>query len=138
MFTVNAVTFAIGVTKINRANKKLDELVLTVSEQSTYTLEAFPGVSIIKPLFGADANLESNLETYFNLRYPRYEILFSVQEPGDPALEISTRLSKKYPNISVSFFIGAPKLGLNLKIDNMIRRSVINYCVARNKILKKI
>ena len=77
---------------------------------------------MINPLFGADENLESNLETYFTIKYSKFEILFSVYDSNDPALEVGRRLAKKYPEVNVSFFIGAPGLGLNLKIDNMIRR----------------
>ncbi|CAG0886315.1 unnamed protein product [Darwinula stevensoni] len=79
----------------------------------------WPGVSILKPLVGADPNLESNLETFFAMNYPIYEILFCMHEDGDPSLEIVERLRKKYPEVRSRVFVGGERVGANMKINNL-------------------
>merc|ERR1719259_630917 len=58
-----------------------------------------PGVSILKPLTASgDPNLFTNLETYFMLEYPKYELLICIQDPKDFQLrEYIAKLRKKYP-----------------------------------------
>lgn len=60
-----------------------------------------PGVTILKPFCnGLDATLLSNLETFFTLEYPKYEILVCVQEEEDYDMKKYTeRLRNKYPKV---------------------------------------
>ncbi|CAM4871515.1 unnamed protein product [Rotaria socialis] len=69
-------------------------------------LKEMPGVSIIKPLTGIDANLYENLKTFFNLQYPRYEILFCVQEHDNELIDIIERLREQYPRVDSQLFVG--------------------------------
>jgi hypothetical protein len=41
-----------------------------------------PGVSLLKPLKGVDPNLINNLETFFELDYPKVSIVLSLWEMG--------------------------------------------------------
>lgn len=78
------------------------------------------GVSIIKPLCGGDTNLFKNLETFFNLKYAKYEVLFCVQDPDDTVCVMYVKsLKVKYPNVDCSLFTGGERVGLNPKINNM-------------------
>src|SRR5947209_1610229 len=58
-----------------------------------------PPISILKPLAGLDLDLESNLQTFFEQDYPRFEILFALRHETDRAAEVVQRLQRQYPNI---------------------------------------
>ncbi|MDI6698648.1 MAG: glycosyltransferase [Candidatus Saccharicenans sp.] len=59
----------------------------------------YPPVSILKPIRGIDDDLEANLESFYRLDYPRYEILFAVDDWQDKAVKIIRKLSDRYPRI---------------------------------------
>ncbi|XP_036288922.1 ceramide glucosyltransferase isoform X3 [Pipistrellus kuhlii] len=67
-----------------------------------------PGVSLLKPLKGVDPNLINNLETFFELDYPKYEVLLCVQDHDDPAIDVCKKLLGKYPNVDARLFIVLP------------------------------
>ncbi|XP_029470444.1 ceramide glucosyltransferase isoform X2 [Rhinatrema bivittatum] len=78
------------------------------------------GVSLLKPLKGVDPNLINNLETFFELDYPKFEVLLCVQDHDDPAIDVCKKLLGKYPNVDARLFIGGKKVGINPKINNLM------------------
>lgn len=66
-----------------------------------------PGVSILRPLKGIDANLFENLESSFKQDYPNFEILLSVADEHDEALPVVRELISRYPNVDAKVIIGA-------------------------------
>jgi ceramide glucosyltransferase len=78
-------------------------------------------VSILKPLKGADTGLRENLESFFTLEYPQYELLFCVADDQDPAIPVVRELLAKYPKEDARLMIGEIKVGSNPKVNNMAR-----------------
>ncbi len=78
-----------------------------------------PPVSILKPLSGLDDGLEQNLESFFRLDYPDYEMVFSFAADTDPAYPIALRVADRHPSISSTFVFDPRDGGGNAKIDRL-------------------
>lgn len=91
----------------------------TKQKQSKQTHSKLPGVSILKPLVGIDANLYKNLKSFFEMDYPTFELLFCVQDDKDAAIIIVEHLLMQYPHIDAKLYIGGSSVGVNPKINNM-------------------
>ena len=66
-------------------------------------------ISVLKPLAGMDDGLEGNLRTFFEQSYPRFELLFAVRSPEDPAIAVVELLRTRYPGVpSRLIVVGEP------------------------------
>jgi ceramide glucosyltransferase len=80
---------------------------------------SLPPISLLKPLRGAEPNLERHLESFFTQAYPSFEILFAVRHETDPAVAVVRRLMERYPRISARLlFTGEPPYA-NAKVHSM-------------------
>lgn len=76
------------------------------------------GVSVLKPLCGADDELERNLLSFFRLEHEPLQLVFGAADSADPALDIVRRLASHHPHRDVLVVVGAdesaasPKVGL--------------------------
>jgi ceramide glucosyltransferase len=78
-----------------------------------------PAISLLKPLSGADPELERHLESFFQQGYPSFEILFAVRHESDPAVAVVERLMARYPHIPARLiFTGEPPYA-NAKVYSM-------------------
>ncbi len=67
-----------------------------------------------------DNGLRENLESFFQLAYPEFEILFSVADHRDPACALVDSLIKQYPHVDARLMVGAVDVGPNPKVNNMM------------------
>ena len=82
---------------------------------------SFPSVSILKPVKGLDDELEVNLESFYRLDYPVYEILFAVDYWNDPAYEVIMRVADKYPHIKTIILATGQPEAQNPKVHKLAR-----------------
>lgn len=80
-------------------------------------------VSILKPLYGHEPLLKEALESFFQLDYPEYELVFGVHHHNDEALTIVRELQKLYPQQQCFIVIDDTEHGANRKISNLINLS---------------
>jgi ceramide glucosyltransferase len=82
---------------------------------------AYPFVSLLKPVKNIDDDLAANLESFYRLDYPAYEVLFAVDDLKDPCLVILRDLQARHPGIrTVIMATGRPPLE-NPKIHKLAR-----------------
>lgn len=79
-----------------------------------------PPISILKPLNGLDDHLFDNLASFCNQDYERFEILFSLQDPNDPAFRVVQKIKEKFPDREISVTIVEGEEGRNPKVNNML------------------
>ncbi len=79
-----------------------------------------PPISILKPLNGLDDHLFDNLASFCNQDYERFEILFSLQDPNDPAFRVVQKIKEKFPDREISVTIEGCEEGRNPKVNNML------------------
>ncbi|PVX59772.1 bacteriohopanetetrol glucosamine biosynthesis glycosyltransferase HpnI [Paraburkholderia unamae] len=77
-------------------------------------------VSVLKPLCGAEPRLYENLATFCEQRHPRFQLLFGVSSPADPAIAVVRRLQAAYPGHDIELVIDPCVHGSNLKVSNLI------------------
>lgn len=78
-----------------------------------------PPVSILKPLCGLDVQTYDNLASFCRQNYPIYQIIFSVQDPHDPVIDVVKQIQHDFPTADICLVIDDRAIGINLKISNL-------------------
>jgi len=84
-----------------------------------YPTPTLPGVSILKPLKGADPEMYEGFRSHCVQDYPEYEIIFGVSEADDPALEFVKSLKQEFPQHAIRILVCEQQLGANIKVSNL-------------------
>jgi len=113
LFTLGVLTWLVD--SRTRYRSRPSPPLLSTLPSSTH------GVSILRPLKGVDTNLFENLESSFKQDYPNFEILFSVADENDEALPVVRDLISQYPNVNAKVIIGEEEVGVNPKVNNLMR-----------------
>ncbi|WP_419815030.1 bacteriohopanetetrol glucosamine biosynthesis glycosyltransferase HpnI [Glacieibacterium sp.] len=80
-----------------------------------------PGVTILKPLHGAEPRLLANLSTFVAQDYAGpVQIIFGVQNAGDPAIKAVEALRAANPDADSTLVVDGTSHGSNAKVSNLI------------------
>ncbi len=77
-------------------------------------------VTVLKPLAGADPNLEQNLRSIFEQDHPSYEVLLGVELANDPAAVVAQRVRAQYPHVPSRLVVTSGREAKNPKVRNLL------------------
>ncbi|MDQ2944614.1 MAG: glycosyltransferase, partial [Acidobacteriota bacterium] len=78
-------------------------------------------ISVLKPLSGLDEGLESNLRSFFEQGYSRFEILCAVRDRDDPAARVVEDLQREFPLVDSRLIITGEPPYANAKVFSLTR-----------------
>ncbi len=76
-------------------------------------------ISVMKPLCGADADLQHNLESLYRQDYPSFELVFGAASADDPGLRVARSVARRFPNVQTHFVVHDGGRELNPKVRNL-------------------
>ncbi|HXA40586.1 MAG TPA: bacteriohopanetetrol glucosamine biosynthesis glycosyltransferase HpnI [Phenylobacterium sp.] len=83
--------------------------------------QSWPGVTVLKPLHGAESGLEAALASLLAQDYAGpLQVVFGVQSPTDPAQAVVGTLRRAHPAADVALTVDATDHGANRKVSNLI------------------
>src|SRR5215470_6223098 len=89
------------------------------------TSASLPAVSVLKPLKGTDPQMYESLRSHCTLDYPRYEILFGISDPADPAADMIKRLQREFPDRDIQLQLCDRDLGSNGKVSTLAQLEAV-------------
>ena len=89
------------------------------SEQGQATNTNQPPVTMLKPIYGLERNLERNLRSALSQDYPDYQVVMSVQRLDDPALPLLRRLEQEYGPEQATVVAVQSEPVVNGKVQNL-------------------
>jgi ceramide glucosyltransferase len=105
--------------------------VRTLIRPSRSAMTDAPPVTLLKPLCGAEHEIYECLRSFCNQDYPRFQVVFGVSDPDDPAIAVVHRLQREFPNTDLSLAVDRRRHGSSPKVSNLINM----MCLARHDYL---
>ena len=127
----DAVFLVAAVPLIYYALATLAALRFFRRERARILADYTPPVSVLKPVRGVDFGSYENFASFCRQEYRDYEILFVVNDDGDPAVPVVRRIIAEFPERRIRLFVGAEHLGANRKVNKLARLAR----EARNEVL---
>jgi ceramide glucosyltransferase len=107
--TVYAILVAIGAARLAARRRAQQPVGFT------------PPVSLLKPLHGSEPDLEAHLESFFQQKYPEYEVIFCARDEQDAGLEVARKVAARYPSIRSKFLSSGTPHYANAKVWSLER-----------------
>ncbi len=101
-------------------------------EAAATPLSSLPAVTIFKPVHGMEAELEENLESFFQQDYPAFEVLLGARDASDAGLRLAEKIRRRYPQVKSRIVVSGPPTWPNAKVfslSKMIPDSTCDYFV---------
>jgi ceramide glucosyltransferase len=98
------------------------------ADKSVGATQAYPPVSICKPLKGTDPEMYENFRSHCLQDYPEYEIIFGVSDPDDPAIQLVEQLKREFPERSIRLVVCHESVGPNTKVSNLVQMAQRAKC----------
>jgi ceramide glucosyltransferase len=80
----------------------------------------WPPVTILKPVCGLEKKQRDNLRSTCLQDYSEFQVVFSVQDPNDPAIPLLKEIQREFGPEKVSVAIENIRAGTNGKINNLL------------------
>jgi ceramide glucosyltransferase len=93
---------------------------------------SLPAVTIFKPLHGMEAQLQENLESFFQQDYPAFEIVLGARDANDAGLQLAEKIRQLHPQVKSRTVVSGPPTWPNAKVfslSKMIPGSANDYFV---------
>jgi ceramide glucosyltransferase len=81
-----------------------------------------PFVSVLKPVHGMEPRLRENLESFFLIDHPQFELIFCARNREDAALALVSELRLKYQNITASVLTSGEPPWPNAKVYSLSKQ----------------
>jgi ceramide glucosyltransferase len=91
-----------------------------VESPSPSSYSRWPPVTILKPVCGVEKNERINLESACLQDYPKFQVVFSTQDPHDPVIPLLREIEEEFGRERVSIAIENRQAGPNGKINNLL------------------
>ena len=105
---------------------------LKLGKQPPFAATSLPPVTIFKPVHGLEPRLAQNLESFFELDYPDFEIVIGARDEENPAARVAEEVRRRYPHVKSRIILSGPPTWPNAKVfslDKMISTSASDYFV---------
>ena len=80
---------------------------------------SLPAVTIFKPVHGMEAQLEENLESFFQQDYPAFEVVLGARDAGDAGLLLAEKIRQRYPQVKSRIVVSGPPTWPNAKVFSL-------------------
>nr|WP_325262192.1 ceramide glucosyltransferase [uncultured Rhizobium sp.] len=108
LLAINLFSIAVAGLRLSHRDKASDKPAVIKPD----------GVSIVIPVRGIEAYSSLTLAHAFKLEWPEYELIFCVQDEGDPIIAEIRAAIAAYPAVPARLLIGDDRISANPKLNN--------------------